>query len=269
MDFTTDVFLLGAPATVKFELFGTKWPINKDVYFRAKQKEIVDQYAAARVFMHETDTDDWRHWYDEVDDKNANDAFKLIFTSYFYETALMYYNIVVDLSWTICYVTAEFACYQKGQRVDFSGKKSIEDATELLRNAEKNVTTPTAETNPFEYLKVMNPDFSNAIDLIIGFWNKFSSTSIRGRYNFCKHKGKPAYSEIEKLRERRHMRFYVENRTTGEKSQLASDITDVQYQFSLIEGIEELHKFDDEVLFPYIRDLFEELERVIQPSPMV
>lgn len=244
-------------------------PTNKDVYFRAKQKEIIDQYAAARIFMHETDNDDWKHWFNEVDDENANNAFKLIFTSYFYETALMYYNIVVDLSWTICYVAAEFTCAQKGQRVDFSGIKSIDDAAELLRNAENNVTAPTAETNPFGYLKAMNPDFSNAIELIIRFWNRFSSTSIRNRYNFCKHKGKPAYSEIEKLRGGRLMGFYVENSNTGEKSQIASDIRDVQYQYSLKEGIEELHRFDEEVLFQYISDLLNELERVVQPSPMV
>lgn len=61
----------------------------------------------------------------------------------------------------------------------------------------------------------------------------------------------------------------LKKRNTGEKSQIASDIRDVQLQFSLKEGIEELYKFDDDFLFPYIRDLLNELERVIQPSPMV
>jgi len=269
MDFTTDIYSLGASTTVKFELFGTKWPTNKDVYFRAKQKEIIDQYAAARLFMKETDTDDWNHWFVDEYDEDTNIKFKLIFMSYFYETALMYYNIVVDLSWTICYIAAEYTCAQKGGRVCVSDMKSIEDAAELLRNVEKNVTAPTAATNPFKYLKVMNPDFSKAIDLIIEFWNTFMSTPIREKYNFCKHRGKPAYSEIETPHSERHMSFYLENRNTGEKFQRASDIRDIQYQFSLIEGIEELRKFDDEVLFPYIRDLLNELEMVIQPSPMV
>lgn len=269
MDFRTDIFSLEAPSSKKFDLVGVKMPTNIDVYFRAKQKEIIDQYAAARIFMHETETDDWKHWFNEVEDKTANDAFKFIFTSYFYESALMYYNIVVDLSWVLCYISAEFACTQKGNRVDFSGMKSIEDAAELLRSAENNVTAPTAESNPFGYLKMMNPNFSPAIDIIISFWDQFSSTPIRRKYNFCKHKGKPAYSEIEILRGGRLMGFYVEKRSTGEKSQIASDIRDVQFQFSLKEGIEELYKFDDEFLFPYIRDLLNELERVIQPSPMV
>lgn len=109
----------------------------------------------------------------------------------------------------ICYVSAEFACVKKGKRVDFSGMKSVEDAVVLLRSAENNVTSPTAETNPFEYLKSMNPDFTNVIELIIEFWNRFSATSIRSKYNYCKHKGKPAYSEIEKLRGERLMGFLL------------------------------------------------------------
>lgn len=269
MDFTTDIFSLQAPSNRTFNLIGLKLPTNTDVYFRAKQKEILDQYAAARIFMRETETDDWGHWYEGVVNENDDSAFKLIFTSYFYETALMYYNIVVDLSWTICYVSAEFACTQKGKRVDFSGMKSVDNAITLLRSAENNVTSPTAETNPFEYLKSMNPKFSKAIDLIIEFWNKFSSTSIRSKYNFCKHKGKPAYSEIEKLRGGRMMEFYTQNKSNDVKTQLVSDIKDVQYQLSLKEGINELYKFDEEILFIYIRDLLNELEQVIEPSPMI
>ena len=106
MDFRTDIFSLEAPSSKKFDLVGVKMPTNIDVYFRAKQKEFIDQYAAARIFMHETETDDWKHWFNEVEDKTANDAFKFIFTSYFYESALMYYNIVVDLSWVLCYISA-------------------------------------------------------------------------------------------------------------------------------------------------------------------
>lgn len=268
MDFRTDISSLKAPSNRTFELVGTL-PTNIDVYFRAKQKEIIDQYAAARIFMRETDTDDWGHWFFEVNDEDANTAFKLTFIAYFYEVALIYYNIVVDLSWVICYVAAEFACSQKGQRVDFSGMKTIEDAAELLRKAENNVTAPTAENNPFNYLKTMNPDFSNAIDLIIDFWNNFSSTPIRSRYNFCKHKGKPAYSEIEILRGGRIMEIHVGQKATGETSQIASDIRDVQHQFSLLDGIKQLHQFDDEVLFPYIKDLLNELEKIIQPSLVV
>ena len=195
--------------------------------------------------MHETETDDWDHWFNKVDEKTANEAFKLILMSYFYESALMYYNIVVDLSWVLCYTTAEFACTQNGNRVDYSGLKTIEDAARLLRSAENNVTTPTAETNPFGYLKKMNPSFFQVIDIIINFWDQFSSTKIRRNYNYCKHKGKPAYSEIEKLRSGRFMGLYLERESTGEKTQIATDIKDVRLQLSFEEGIDELYRFDD------------------------
>ena len=263
MDFDSEIFDLAAPSSKKFDLLSTNWPTSTDLYFRSKQKEIIDQYAAARIFLRETETDDWKHWFSETEDKVANSAFKLIFTSYFFEIALMYYNIVVDLSWTLCYVSAEFACSHKGQRVNFSGMKSLDDAAILLRSAENNVTPPTAETNPFTYLKAMNSNFSKAIDLIIDFWNTFSSTTIRSWYNYCKHKGKPAYSEIEELRGGRLFETFIEEASTGKKTQLATDIVDVQYLFSLKEGIEELHKFDNSVLYRYLKDLLNELEKVI------
>lgn len=71
---------------------------------------------------------------------------------------------------------------------------------ELLRSAEKNVTAPTAEENPFAYLRIMCPEFEPVIDQIVAFWTNFGSSDIRINYNFCKHKGRPAYSEIEALR---------------------------------------------------------------------
>lgn len=269
MEFKTDIFTLGKPPTVKFNLVGAKLPNNHDVFFRAKQKEIVEQYSAARIFIRETETDDWNHWFNPVEDNTADKAFKLIFRSHFYEAALFYYNAIVDLSWTLCYVAAEFACNKNGKRVDLTGIKPIEESAELLRSAERNVTSPTAETNPFVYLKEMCPEFVPAFDQIIDFWNQFAASDIRKRYNFCKHKGRPAYDEIEQLSPGRIMGFYVENKTTGQIFQMASDISDVRYAFSLEKAIEDLRTFDDEILFPYISKLITTLENILQPSPMI
>ena len=269
MEFSTDIFSLDRPSHVKFDLVGSKLPNSNDIYFRAKQRELVEQYSAARIFMHETETDDWNHWFNPVDDQNATEAFHLIFRSHFYETALFYYNAVVDISWTLCYVAIEFACSNKGVRVDISGIKPIEEAAELLRRAEGNVTSPTAEDNPFSYLKLMCPEFEPAIDQIISFWNSFSSSEIRKRYNFCKHKGRPAYEEIEKLSAGRVMGFYVKNNTTGQMTQVASDPRDVRYSFSLEAAISELRDFDDAVLFPYVQKLISTIETILKPSPMV
>lgn len=269
MVFKTDIFSLDKPKKITFNLVGAKLPSANDLYFRAKQEELVEQYSAARIFMHETETDDWSHWYNPVDNPRADEAFHLIFRSHFYETALFYYNAVVDISWALCYVAVEFACSKKGKRVNVSGMKSIEESAELLRSAERNVTSPTAEENPFEYLKMMCPEFVPAIDQIIEFWNVFSSTEIRKRYNFCKHKGRPAYEEIEKLKPGRMMGIYVENKSSGEVTQIASDISDVKYSFSLEAAIAELQEFDDNVLFPYLDKLIKTIEEILEPSPMI
>ena len=268
MEFSTDIFSLEHNRTRTINLIGASLPTNKDVYFRAKQKELIEQYSAARIFMHETENDDWSHWFEAVDNPTNQQAFELIFRSYFYESALTYYNIVVDLSWTLCYLSVEFALSQSGQRVDFGGIMTIEEAYDLMRHAENNVTNPNAESSPFVYLKNMCPEFATAIDMIINFWNEFSHSNIRQRYNFCKHKGKPAYTEIEALRGDRLMGFYVQH-GDGSPIQIPSDIRDVQLTCSLNDSIDELKVFDDEKLFPYISNLLTELERVLKPSPFV
>ena len=268
MEFKTDIFQLSKPTSVTFSFPNVKLPTSNDLYFRSKQAELIEQYAAARIFLQETETTDWNHWFNPVDDKRNETAFRLIFKSHFYETALFYYNAVVDISWVLCYVAAEYACNERGSRVNISGMKSIDEAAKLLRSVERNVTSPTAEENPFDYLKRMCPEFIPAIDLIVNFWNIFSSTQIRKRYNFCKHKGRPAYSEIENLKAGRMMGIYIQNKSTGEQTKIASDIGDVQYSFSLNEAIQELYEFDDNILFPYIKALIYTLESILKPSPL-
>lgn len=270
MEFANDIFTLSPPSNRTFTLEGTALPTNKDLYFRTKQKEIIDQYAAARIFLCETETDDWSHWFNEVEDERNNTAFQRIFTSYFYETALMYYNIVVDLTWTLCYVSAEFAISNSSERIDFEGCKPIEEAYKLLRIAENSVTTPTAETNPFGYLQRMCPEYANAIQIIIDFWNTFGASEIRKKYNYCKHKGKPAYDEIEELRGRgRLFGITIQPVDSDERIEIATDIRDIQWVQSLNDNIAELKEFDDEKLFPYVKSLLAELEGVVNPSPMV
>lgn len=269
MDFVNDIFNLLPPSKSSFNLIGTSLPTNKDLYFRTKQREVIDQYAGARIFLSETDTDDWNHWFNQVDDERNNTAFKKIFSAYFYESALTYYNIVVDLSWTLCYVCAEFAITKGDKRITFEGCKPIEEAFQLLRTAEKVVTSPTAATNPFAYLQIMAPEYSRAIQIITDFWNSFNESEIRKKYNYCKHKGKPAYKEIEALRGTGRLFGVSIQADGGELTEIASDTRDVRWVQSLEENIAELQRFDDEILFPYIKSLLAELENVVAPSPMV
>lgn len=269
MNFTNDIFSLNKPTQVKFDLTEIKLPNSNDVYFRAKQTELLEQYQAARIFIEETETDDWEHWFDAHDEQKLNEAFRLIFKSHFYEAALFFYNAVVDISWTLCYVAIEYACRRQGKRVNISGMKPIEEAVELLREAEKNVTNPSDMENPFSYLKRMCPEFETVINSIVDFWNAFSEKEIRKRYNFCKHKGKPAYEEIERLRHGSPVGFYIKDTSSGQFTQIATNTQDVRYSFSLEEAIAELRNFDDNELFPYIEKLIKSIEEILQPSPIV
>lgn len=113
----------------------------------------------------------------------------------------MFYNVIVDLSWTLCYVSAEYALYEKDETINFSGMLPIEEAYAALRKAENIVTNPNSPDNPFVYLKSMYPGFAPAIDLIIEFWKNFADSNVRGLYNYVKHKGKPLFDEIEEYRQ--------------------------------------------------------------------
>mgnify|MGYP007047908280 CR=1 FL=1 len=88
MEFKTDIFQLSKPTSVTFSFPNVKLPTSNDLYFRSKQTELIEQYAAARIFLQETETTDWNHWFNPVDDKRNETVFRLIFKSHFYETAL-------------------------------------------------------------------------------------------------------------------------------------------------------------------------------------
>ena len=143
------------------------------------------------------------------------------------------------------------------------GMHTIEKSLEMLRKTENGVSTPHAEGNPFQYLKVMRPEFSDAIDLIIAFWKDFSESKIRNIYNYIKHKGTPCYKEIEALRDTRFFNFVIGNES------YPIDIRDVRKVLSIDELIDELRRFDDEKLYPYVVDLIDKLKNSVNPSPMI
>ena len=103
MEFKNNHLSLRQPLEKTFSLIGLKLPTNKDVYFRAKQKELVDQYSAARIFLKETDCKNWEHWTGPMEEGIAKEGIQNMYKSFLYEAALVYYNILVDLSWTINY----------------------------------------------------------------------------------------------------------------------------------------------------------------------
>ena len=263
MDFSTDIFELQQDKNVKIYLDGVKLPNNRDVFFRAKQEEILEQYVSARIFLRETATDDWQHWFDKPELEEHQEIFELLFMQRMYETALIYYNIVVDLSWTLCYVSAEYFLYEKDKKINIDDMMSIDEAYNAMRKAEKLVTSPNIEGNPFEYLKQMSPDFKNSVDLIIDFWKDFKDSNIRVLYNFIKHRGKPLYEEVEKFKGPKLMGITMKGKS------LPTDIREVQKKINLRDSIGELKDFDDKILYPYIEKLFQLLELAVNPSPLI
>ena len=272
--FKTDIFnsIISPPNSSKYNLVGTKTPTNQDIYFISKWHELFERYCSARLFIREAMKDewsDWQHWFNLTEDDNVNKAFKLRLVSDMYETALINYNILVDLSWTITYVSSEYVLYkfdESGNIIDSNeiyGMLPIEQAYSALRNAENMVTSPAAINNPFRYLKEQLPEFEASINLIIDFWSRFSNSKIRSIYNYIKHKGKPVYREINELDPVRFFNLHIGN------EQYPSDIRDVQMTLKLYDSITSLIDFDDNELFPYLTQLLNALKLAINPSPMI
>lgn len=267
--FKNDIFGTIEPQHgTKFNIGGTPLPTNQDLYFISKWNEIFNRYCTARIFLRKTEEKDWSYWFNPIGDPKSQNAIELIFKAELYETALLNYNILVDLSWTITYVTAEYVLYKFDENGNIINAKDIyemlpiEDAYEMLRKTENGVSTPHAEGNPFDYLRVMQPEFKDAIDLIIRFWSEFSNSNIRNLYNYIKHKGKPIYSEIKDLRGGKIMKIQIGNQD------YPSDIRDVQRIIGLESGIKELIEFDDNKLYPYLKTLLNSLNLAVEPSTM-
>lgn len=159
MEFEHEVFDLMPPGNKTFSLVGTKIPNDKDIFFRAKQKETLDRYQAARRFMYELETDDWDHYFQKSADAKANAYFQNVLKAQMYEAALIFYNTVIDLSWITCYTSAEYLIYLDGKPVGIEGITTIETAYDALRKAEGLVQHPGADGSPFIYLKKMCPEF--------------------------------------------------------------------------------------------------------------
>lgn len=267
-------------------LSGAILPEANDVFFRAKQKEIISQYQGARIFLCQTDTACLERWIGEIQSNGRNDAeiVKNNYRAYFYEAALMYYNIIIDLSWVMLYTAVEYRCKVDGVPIDITGIQPISKAYKALRDMESSTTKPEkASTNAFNYLKRVYPNCGNAVDMITSFWNNDGNSEIRELYNFCKHRGKLLYKEIEELQGGALFSIRISTKTINnfdssvdrlalredEYEEIVSDTNDVQKRVSLVEEIERLRRFDNEALHPYVKKLFDEIERIVKPSPMV
>ena len=269
--FKTDIFEEGfaPPKGGKINLIGLTLPTNQSIYFASKWHEIHDRYESARLLLRKTQEKNYKYWFDSIDDPEIQQAMELIIKSTLYESALINYNMLVDLTWTWLYVSAEYVLYkfdENGNVInaeDITGIHTIDEAYAMLRNTENGVSTPHAEGNPFKYLKIMRPEFSCAVDAIIDFWREFSNSEIRNLYNFSKHKGKLRYSEIEALKPRKSLSITING------NECPSDVSDVEKVVVLEDCIKSLIDFDDNMLYPYMKNLIKELNNAVNPSPLV
>lgn len=270
MEFQTDILEgVQPPTSSRYNLIGTKLPTSQDVYFMSKWHELFERYEMARAFLHKTEEENWDYWFNRMENEVAQKGNELLFKAQMLETALINYNIIVDLTWTMTYVSAEYVLYRfdnEGNVInadEIQGMHTIEDSLKMLRRAENGVVSPGSEENPFQYLKHMRPEFTDAIDLIVDFWREFANSNIRSTYNYIKHKGTPCYEEIEALKDTRFFNLIIG------KDTYPSDIRDVRKILSMSDMIEELRTFDDEKLFPYVVALIGKLRTAVNPSPMI
>lgn len=244
-------------------------PNNKDVFIKAKWHEVFDRYESARMMLMQADYLEDCGWINSIDDVSQREFMKLRQKSYFYESALTFYNILIDLSWVFSYVAMEFIIYQKDENgndvtINVEDFSLVDDAYEILRKLESSVSNPDSEGNPLEYFKHIEPGFSSVISSIQTFWATFKESKIRNRYNYMKHRGMPVYDEIKKYLV---PPFNVNIEIEGKN--IPSSVFDVQNVWNLDECIKELISFDNDVLFDYITKLVREINFVIQPSEII
>lgn len=244
---------------------GKKIGSNEDLFFRAKQNEIYDQYCAARIFMRETEfqVEEKDKYLTSLSEMYKSDLDMGVYLkSIFYESALIYYNIVVDLTWVLTYACIEYFCFENQCDIlPLKGIQDVDTARKSLIHIEENTVSPGSVNNPFTYLRQIAPAFNCSIDIIKQFWDKYCNDKIRNRYNYIKHRGKPYYLEVK------DERIFNAYSGSGESFvQLASAVSDVSERYSLDEAIKDLQEFDDNCLFEYVYKLIKELENIVKPT---
>ena len=142
-------------------------PSNQDVFFFSKWHEIFERYQSARLFLRKANEGEFTNWFgsadtmNQIDDNSYNEHVKWFYKAELFETALINYNMLVDLSWTLTYVSVEFMLYKFDSEGNVTNSREvlgmypIEESIEMLRKVENGTVAPTVENNPFLYLKKM------------------------------------------------------------------------------------------------------------------
>ena len=144
------------------DILSGKWAV-----FQSKQMDIKRQLLWTRRMLSEADSIDWECWLKCNLSEKTLEKEKLLYQTFFYETALIYYNIVVDLSLTFCFMSAMMLI--ENQTQDSDTIRSIDEVYDFLRSNEDKPAFPTKKYNPFKIMCEKCPEFQKPISIIEGF----------------------------------------------------------------------------------------------------
>lgn len=264
--FKNNIKMLYPNINRKFELVGTPIEITQDFIYLAKLREIIARYESARFMLLQTKPKEWDYWTKLNKTEETKEYCKVIVKSNFYESALIFYNIVVELSWQLTYLSIENFLINTNDNIvsDLSGLKEKDDAVNLIRQLEELCKEPSDQL--YSYLLKIDPTLDEIIEIIRRFKDKVEFINLKLLYNFTKHRGKFKYKEMFDFEDLRFHTTYSFN-SEGDITTLNSSSEDLFKTLNLEEAINELFYFDDEILFPYLKQLIYLLFEWVQPSP--
>ncbi len=229
------------------------FPNSREILFKYKAIEIVDIYFRARNFLEFNEIFDINQ---KVKDKNTKETiayYKEVYSNNSLDAALIYYNILIDLTWTIFKLCTD---NKIDTYTNISTKNcSVNELKGFTEYCEKSTENPISEDMK-QYLSYINKlsektKYNYIINKTINDINKTyyyvaEQTSIRKMYNAIKHRKQIHYS------------------STTLKSPIKFKLNGVSVAYSAYELFEEcnpdelkimLNEFDNTILFPYIENL--------------
>lgn len=227
---------------------------NSELFFEEKLHEMIQQYTFARTYLGQIDCSNWDYWFSTSGSDINDSTIKAMLNGSFLEIAILYYNIAVDLSWTLAYTSMEFAHYKNGRRSQSSAESPTHETVQIIRDFEKYISEPTNPSNPLLYLQRQGEEYANVVSHLITFWDKFKDSEIRNLNNFLKHRGKP---------------YYIQEQSTKLFSlrindvEYATDFVDLQKEVDIYTVQSQLIDFDNSDLYPYCDELIDMLLPII------
>ena len=169
---------------IKLPNWGDLAPNQLDYYSDADRHDLVCRYKLTQIFqnfyiarLHLLYSIDKIKYGDLVNDKVDEGDIKKIFL----QNALIYYNICIDLSWSMVYL------FCLPQELDFNiSKKEVEDG-------ERIVNYEFITQNLEAFCKNVDVEYQNKLrkllEIINVFWKETLTSEFRKMYNYTKHQG--------------------------------------------------------------------------------